>query len=169
MVKKYTRKGHKTRSAGRFGVRYGRKNRKLVADIEERMRQGYKCPRCGMVAIRRIGTGIWNCRKCDHTFAGGTYQPYSSVGLAAIRSVKKAMEPDMLLEQSIQEIPIAKKKKDEQEVELETNLSDDMQESISEDITESVSEDITESVSEDITESVSEDMQESISEDMTDK
>lgn len=141
MVKKYTRKGHKTRSAGRFGVRYGRKNRKLVADIEERMRQGYKCPKCGMVALRRIGTGIWNCKKCDHTFAGGTYQPYSSVGLAAIRSVKKAMEPDMLLEQSNQEIPIAKKKKDEKEVKLETNL----------------------------TESVSEDMQESVSEDMTDK
>ncbi len=105
------------------------------------MRQGYKCPKCGMVAIRRIGTGIWNCKKCDHTFAGGTYQPYSSVGLAAIRSVKKAMEPDMLLGQSNQEIPIAKKKKDEKEVELETNL----------------------------TESVSEDMQESVSEDMTDK
>ncbi|MCD4845635.1 MAG: 50S ribosomal protein L37ae [Methanosarcinales archaeon] len=157
MVKKYTRKGHKTRSAGRFGVRYGRKNRKLVADIEERMRQGYKCPECGMVAIRRIGTGIWNCKKCDHTFAGGTYQPYSSVGLAAIRSVKKAMEPDMLLEQSNQEIPIAKKKKDEKEVKLETNL------------TESVSEDMQESVSEDIPESVSEDIPESVSEDMTDK
>ena len=150
MVKKYTRKGHKTRSAGRFGVRYGRKNRKLVADIEERMRQGYQCPKCGMVAIRRIGTGIWNCRKCDHTFAGGTYQPYSSVGLAAVRSVKKAMEPDMLLEQSIQEMPIAKKIKAQQEVELETNLTKDMPESVSEDIPESVSEDMPESVSEEM-------------------
>jgi len=143
MVKKYTRKGHKTRSAGRFGVRYGRKNRKLVADIEERMRQGYKCPGCGMVAIRRIGTGIWNCRKCDHTFAGGTYQPYSSVGLAAIRSVKKAMESDIHLKQSNHEIPIAMKRKAQQEVELETNLTEEMPESMSEDMQESVSEDMT--------------------------
>ena len=99
MAKKYTRKGHKTRSAGRFGVRYGRKNRKLVADIEERMRQGYKCPRCGIIAIRRTDTGIWNCKKCDYTFSGGTYVPKTSVGLVAARSVKKAMEPEMVLEE----------------------------------------------------------------------
>jgi large subunit ribosomal protein L37Ae len=99
MAKKYTRKGHKTRSAGRFGVRYGRKNRKLVADIEERMRQGYRCPRCGIIAIRRTDTGIWNCRKCDYTFSGGTYVPRTSVGLVAARSVKKAMEPDMVFKE----------------------------------------------------------------------
>ncbi len=99
MAKKYTRKGHKTRSAGRFGVRYGRKNRKLVADIEERMRQGYKCPRCGIVAIRRTDTGIWNCKKCDYTFSGGTYVPKTSVGLVAARSVKKAMELGMVYEE----------------------------------------------------------------------
>jgi len=103
MAKKYTRKGHKTRSAGRFGVRYGRKNRKLVADIEERMRQGYKCPRCGIIAIRRTDTGIWNCKKCDYTFSGGTYVPKTSVGLVAARSVKKAMESDMVYEE-IEEI-----------------------------------------------------------------
>jgi large subunit ribosomal protein L37Ae len=99
MAKKYTRKGHKTRSAGRFGVRYGRKNRKLVADIEERMRQGYKCPKCGIIAIRRTDTGIWNCKKCDYTFSGGTYVPKTSVGLVAARSVKKATEPDMVFEE----------------------------------------------------------------------
>ncbi|MBA1341421.1 MAG: 50S ribosomal protein L37Ae [ANME-2 cluster archaeon] len=103
MAKKYTRKGHKTRSAGRFGVRYGRKNRKLVADIEERMRQGYKCPRCGIIAIRRTDTGIWNCKKCDYTFAGGTYVPKTSVGLVAARSVKKAMESEIVFEE-IEEI-----------------------------------------------------------------
>ena len=35
-------KGRKTRSAGRFGCRYGRKARMLVADIEENMRQATK-------------------------------------------------------------------------------------------------------------------------------
>ena len=105
MAKKYTRKGHKTRSAGRFGVRYGRKNRKLVADIEERMRQGYKCPRCGIIAIRRTDTGIWNCKKCDYTFAGGTYVPKTSVGLVAARSVKKAMESDIVFEEMEEIVP----------------------------------------------------------------
>lgn len=98
MAKKYTRKGHKTRSAGRFGVRYGRKVRKLVANIEERMRQDYKCPKCGLMTIRRTDTGIWNCKKCDHTFTGGTYVPQTSMGLAVTRSVKKAMETDIFIE-----------------------------------------------------------------------
>ncbi|NIA02951.1 MAG: 50S ribosomal protein L37ae [Nitrospirae bacterium] len=95
MAKKFTRKGRKTRSAGRFGVRYGTKVRKLVADIEERMRQGYKCPECGMVAINRTDTGIWSCKKCNYTFSGGTYVPKTSVGLVAARSLKKAMESDV--------------------------------------------------------------------------
>lgn len=98
MAKKYTRKGHKTRSAGRFGVRYGRKVRKLVANIEERMRQDYKCPKCGLMTIHRTDTGIWNCKKCDHTFAGGTYVPNTSMGFAVTRSVKKAMETGIVLE-----------------------------------------------------------------------
>lgn len=95
MAKKYTRKGHKTRSAGRFGVRYGSKSRRLVADIEEKMRLGYKCTRCGAIAIHRTDSGIWSCRKCNYTFAGGTYIPRTTVGLVAIRSLKKAMEPDV--------------------------------------------------------------------------
>lgn len=36
MAKKYSKKGRVTRSAGRFGVRFGRKDRKLVADLEEK-------------------------------------------------------------------------------------------------------------------------------------
>ncbi|MDD1752138.1 MAG: 50S ribosomal protein L37ae, partial [Methanotrichaceae archaeon] len=31
-----TRKGRKSRSSARFGPRYGRKSRKLVADIEQK-------------------------------------------------------------------------------------------------------------------------------------
>lgn len=119
MVKKHTRKGHKTRSAGRFGVRYGRKNRRLVADIEERMRQGYKCSNCGTIAVRRIGTGIWNCKKCDYTFAGGTYLPQTSVGLVAARSVKKAIEPDIQMEQMTSDMADTENKEAVQEVDTD--------------------------------------------------
>ncbi|MCD4810161.1 MAG: hypothetical protein K8R17_09730, partial [Methanosarcinales archaeon] len=41
----------------------------------------------------------WNCKKCDYTFAGGTYVPKTSVGLVAARSVKRATEPDMVFEE----------------------------------------------------------------------
>jgi len=87
-----TKKGRKTRSAGRFGVRYGRKNRKLVADIEDKMHANYKCSQCGLIAIKRIGTAIWRCTKCGYTFAGGTYIPQTSAEQTVLRSIHKAPE-----------------------------------------------------------------------------
>jgi large subunit ribosomal protein L37Ae len=119
MAKKFTRKGRKTRSAGRFGVRYGTKVRKLVADIEERMRQGYKCPECGIMAIHRTDTGIWSCKKCNHTFSGGTYIPKTSVGLVATRSLKKAMETNVFDQYLVPEALVS------EDVTTETDVSTD--------------------------------------------
>ncbi len=83
-----TAKGKKSRSAGRFGVRYGTKNRKLVADIEEKMHAGYTCSKCGAKKIKRIGTGIWQCTKCMHTFAGGSYVPQTPAHTTVLRAVQ---------------------------------------------------------------------------------
>ncbi len=81
-------KGRKSRSAGRFGVRYGTKNRKLVADSEEKMRAEYICSKCGAKKISRIGTGIWQCSKCHHTFAGGSYVPQTPAYVTVLRAVQ---------------------------------------------------------------------------------
>ncbi len=80
-------KGRKTRSAGRFGTRYGVKNRKLVADIEEKMHADYACSKCGALKLKRIATGIWKCTKCEVTFTGGSYVPQTPAHLTVIRSV----------------------------------------------------------------------------------
>lgn len=80
-------KGRKTRSAGRFGTRYGVKNRKLVADIEEKMHADYACSKCGAVKLKRIATGIWKCTKCEVTFTGGSYVPQTPAHLTVIRAV----------------------------------------------------------------------------------
>jgi large subunit ribosomal protein L37Ae len=85
---KITAKGRKTRSAGRFGVRYGTKARKLVADSEEKMRANYTCAKCGEPKITRISTGIWQCYKCNHTFAGGTYVPQTPAHITVLRAVQ---------------------------------------------------------------------------------
>ncbi len=81
-------KGRKTRSAGRFGTRYGVKNRKLVADIEEKMRADYACSKCGAIKVKRIATGIWKCTKCESTFTGGSYIPQTSAHLTVMRAVQ---------------------------------------------------------------------------------
>lgn len=65
----------KTRSTARFGPRYGRKARKAVADIEAVMRPRSACPRCTAVSVRRVGTGLYRCRRCGVVFAGGCYLP----------------------------------------------------------------------------------------------
>ncbi len=83
-----TTKGRKSRSSGRFGVRYGTKNRKLVADIEEKMHAEYTCSKCGAKKIRRTGTGIWQCTKCFHTFAGGAYVPQTAAHTTVLRAVQ---------------------------------------------------------------------------------
>lgn len=92
MAKKYSRKGRVSRSAGRFGVRYGRKDRKLVADLESKMHMPHVCAKCARLSVKRISTGIWQCKKCSYTFAGGTFLPQTPVGLTVARSIKKATE-----------------------------------------------------------------------------
>jgi len=82
----------KVKSAGRFGPRYGRRIRKDVVAIEEKMRCKHKCPRCERRSVKRIGTGIWRCSKCGLTFAGGAYMPQTPAGIVAARSVRLSSE-----------------------------------------------------------------------------
>jgi large subunit ribosomal protein L37Ae len=65
----------KVGSAGRWGPRYGVKTRMQVAAIEKKQRALHTCPRCGQNRVQRLGTGIWQCRRCQVIFAGGAYLP----------------------------------------------------------------------------------------------
>ncbi|HII17006.1 TPA: 50S ribosomal protein L37ae [Candidatus Woesearchaeota archaeon] len=62
-------------SAKRFGARYGRRNRDRVAAIEKVLRSKHKCPYCTSNGVRRVGVGVWQCRKCDAKFTGLAYAP----------------------------------------------------------------------------------------------
>lgn len=89
---KQTSKGKKSRSAARFGPRYGRKSRKLVADMEEKSKAAYDCPQCGRTKVTRTSTAIWSCSKCGYTFAGGSFLPETSLGRSVLRSLRKTLE-----------------------------------------------------------------------------
>ena len=65
----------KVGSAGRFGTRYGVKTRTQIAAIEKKEKALHPCPRCGQLRVKRLGTGIWKCRRCMCVFAGGAYMP----------------------------------------------------------------------------------------------
>ncbi len=66
-------KSKKTKSAGRFGARYGKRIRDKLVQVEVKQRKKQKCPFCGKLGVKRLSKGIWKCSKCDKKFAGDTY------------------------------------------------------------------------------------------------
>ena len=68
-------KTKKVKSAGRFGARYGKKVRKIVAEIEKLQRKRHICPKCKMEYAKRVSTGIYYCKKCGTKFASKAYWP----------------------------------------------------------------------------------------------
>jgi len=65
----------KVGSAGRMGSRYGWRLRRQLREVDLKAKASYQCSRCGKLALRRVGTGIWRCSKCGSVFAGGAYTP----------------------------------------------------------------------------------------------
>jgi len=68
-----TVKTKKVKSAGRFGARYGRSVKDRLVKVEEKQRVKQKCPYCGKVGLKRLGSGIWSCKRCNKTFASDAY------------------------------------------------------------------------------------------------
>ncbi|OGI11633.1 50S ribosomal protein L37ae [Candidatus Micrarchaeota archaeon RBG_16_36_9] len=72
-----SKKTKKVGTSGRYGVRYGTKTKKAVAEIERRAKQENVCPYCEKQKLKRIAAGIWYCKKCKAKFAGAAYFPKS--------------------------------------------------------------------------------------------
>ena len=70
-----TSKSKKTKSAGRFGARYGKKIRTKLIKVEQKQRLKQKCPFCKKRGVKRVSKGVWQCtrKKCDKKFASNVY------------------------------------------------------------------------------------------------
>ena len=60
-------------SVKRFGPRYGRKLKERFGKIEAEQRKKQKCPYCSALKVKRVATGIWECKKCKTKFTGKAY------------------------------------------------------------------------------------------------
>lgn len=68
-----------------WSIRYGVNLRKRYAVVAKDKRTLYKCDVCGKSTVKRISTGIWKCKHCGATFAGGAYNLKTEAGRTAER------------------------------------------------------------------------------------
>ncbi len=82
------------RSRGGFlkTPRYGLKIRRRYDYVMSRAKSTYRCPRCGSEGVRRVMLGVWRCRKCGFEFAGGAWDPKTSVASSAESSLRRVTE-----------------------------------------------------------------------------
>merc|ERR1712216_416524 len=70
--------------SGKYGTRYGASLRKLVKKIEIQQHAKYQCTFCGKTNVKRQAVGIWHCKSCQKTMAGGAW----TLATAAATTVK---------------------------------------------------------------------------------
>ncbi|KAK3286821.1 hypothetical protein CYMTET_5636 [Cymbomonas tetramitiformis] len=70
---------------GKYGTRYGASLRKVVKKVEVSQRAKYFCEFCGKFSVKRQVVGIWHCKDCGKTKAGGAYS-LNTAGSVTIRS-----------------------------------------------------------------------------------
>lgn len=73
-----------------LGTRYGATVRKRYVKVVTELKKPHRCPECGFVRVKRESVGVWKCRKCGYTFAGGAYTPVTKLGVVAKRVAKGA-------------------------------------------------------------------------------
>ena len=86
--------GRKTKKVGPtrgLGPRYGSTVRKRYIRVISGLKKPHRCPQCSFVRVKRESIGVWKCKKCDYTFAGGAYTPVTKVGVVAKRAAKGTM------------------------------------------------------------------------------
>jgi len=86
--------------AGRFQARYGVRARTRVRNVEILQKAKHICPSCGHQKVKRVSTGIWQCKKCETKFAGGAYLPQTETG----QNVKKMFKGEVEIPKMPEEV-----------------------------------------------------------------
>ncbi|CAG0887958.1 unnamed protein product [Darwinula stevensoni] len=75
---------------GKYGTRYGASLRKTVKKMEVTQHATYTCTFCGKEAMKRTCVGIWACKRCKRTVAGGAYI-YATTAAVTVRSAVRRL------------------------------------------------------------------------------
>ena len=106
---------------GKYGTRYGQKLRKQVKAIEILQRKKTICPFCGKTSIKKAAVGIWKCRACKRSVAGGAWEFTTTAATTAkttIHRLKKNLEAKTVpeeIEEDVKEVKKEAKKEQKKE------------------------------------------------------
>merc|ERR1711977_250711 len=87
--------GKRTKKAGivgKYGTRYGATIRKDLKRYEIAQHANYTCTFCGKDSLKRAVVGIWHCKSCKKTIAGGAYQPSTTAAVSAKSTIRRLRE-----------------------------------------------------------------------------
>ncbi|KAF9333913.1 60S ribosomal protein L43 [Podila minutissima] len=90
----FAKRTKKVGVVGKYGVRYGASLRKQVKKMEITQHSKYTCTFCGKDSVKRQAVGIWNCRGCKKTMAGGAWT-LSTTAAATVRSTTRRLREIM--------------------------------------------------------------------------
>jgi large subunit ribosomal protein L37Ae len=82
-------KTKKVGASGKFGTRYGMRLRKRWLEVDKKQKAQYVCPTCRRPSVKRVSSGVWECKKCNTKFAGGAYQPVTDAAKKMEQSIKE--------------------------------------------------------------------------------
>lgn len=77
---------------GKYGVRYGSSLRKQIKKMEITQHATYTCSFCGKDSVRRKAVGIWTCRSCNKTMAGGAWTVATTAAATVRSSIRRLRE-----------------------------------------------------------------------------
>ncbi|KAG1667059.1 hypothetical protein FOA52_000422 [Chlamydomonas sp. UWO 241] len=77
---------------GKYGTRYGASLRKIIKKMEVSQHSKYFCNFCGKFAVKRTAVGIWSCKSCNKTSAGGAYVLNTASAVTVRSTIRRLRE-----------------------------------------------------------------------------
>jgi large subunit ribosomal protein L37Ae len=96
---------------GKYGTRYGQKLRKQVKAIEILQRTKYTCPFCGKDSVRRSAVGIWKCKACRRSIAGGAWEFSTTAAQTARTTINRLKKDAVELKKEVEIEEVEEEKK----------------------------------------------------------
>lgn len=77
---------------GKYGVRYGSSLRRQTKKLEVQQHSKYDCTFCGKRTVTRGAAGIWSCKSCNKTTAGGAYTVSTAAAFTVRSTIRRLRE-----------------------------------------------------------------------------